>query len=378
MAHIYEVTGLRYHSDKSQIVMIGPAFDSLGGMASVAASYRDAGLFDRTSVRYLASYRQPSWRDKMIRLAQALSSLIVALLQHRVLLIHLHTAAYGSFWRKGLFVALGRLFDVPIVLHIHSGEFSQFYIKKCGRWRQSIVRWIMRNSDCVLCLTPTWQIALREIEPHANLQILPNPVVTTRFRGHQCEVGPVQPRCILFLGQLRKEKGIFDLLRAWSAVLREWPQASLVMAGDGNVEAVRTEANKLDITSSVILPGWVTGDVKQEWLNRADILVLPSYAEGLPMSVLEAMASGIAVVATRVGGIPDLIEHGVHGLLVEAGDIQALSAAILELMSNNTLRRQITMAAKERVNQEFEAGRVAASLESLWRGIVATHAQRKC
>ncbi len=367
------IIDLQYIHPKLSIIMVGPALDSLGGIASVAASYRDAGLFQRSQVRYLASYRHPIWHDKIVRLVQSFFLLTAELLRHRVLLIHVHAASRGSFWRKSLFIALGRIFDVPIVLHIHSGEFVHFYTEECSSLQRAIIRWAMRSSDRVLCLASSWKTALGGIEPRARLQILPNPIAARRMLPKGLEERAARAKCVLFLGRLHEKKGVYELLRAWPRILLEYPHTYLVIAGEGDTERVRAEASKLGIVSSVILPGWVTGEIKDEWLRRADILVLPSHAEGLPMCILEAMAAGVAVVATRVGGVPDLIEHGVNGLLVEPGDVYALSTAVLLLLNDTSLRQQIAVTAHERVDREFEVGHVTELLDTVWREVVVAH-----
>jgi len=352
------------------VVMIGPALDSPGGMSSVAQSYHEAGLFERWQVRYLASYRHPRLGDKLLRLMQTLLALSWALLLRRVALLHVHTASRGSFWRKSLFVALARAFRVPVVLHVHSGEFMRFYGEECGPGRRALVRWILRCSACVLCLTPRWREALARVEPRARLRVLPNPAPDEPLVRARRASGSVQPGCVLFLGRLREKKGVFDLLHAWPAVLAAWPQARLVLAGDGDAQSIVELARKLQVADAIVLPGWVADAAKAEWLARAEVFVLPSHAEGLPVCVLEAMACGIPVLATRVGGVPDVVADGQEGLLVDAGDVAGLQAALLGLLGDAVLRQRLAAAALMRVEREFALPQVLAALETLWGELI--------
>ncbi len=258
-----------------QIVMIGPALDSLGGMSSVVATYRESGLFERRRVRYLASYRHANWPDKLARMASALCQFAALLLRRQVALLHVHTASRGSFWRKSVFVGLARLFRVPVVLHIHSGEFMQFYGKECGRVRKALVRRVMRASSCVLCLTPRWQQALIDLEPRAEIFVLRNPVQAQPAVVARRMAGSVEPGCVLFLGRLREKKGVFDLLHAWPRVLSKVPGARLVLAGDGDAQAIFAIARELGIEDSIDLPGWVAGQAKLDWLARASVFCPP-------------------------------------------------------------------------------------------------------
>lgn len=351
---------------RGQVVMIGPALDSLGGMSSVAATYRESGLFERCRVRYLASYRHAGWPDKLARMAITLCQFAALLLRRQVALLHVHTASRGSFWRKSVFVGLARLFRVPVVLHIHSGEFMQFYGLECGRVRKALVRRVMRTSSCVLCLTPRWQQALMDVEPLAEILVLRNPVqaqpeIVARRMSGSMELG-----CVLFLGRLREKKGVFDLLRAWPKVLVKVPGARLVLAGDGDAQAILTVAGELGIGDSVDLPGWVAGQAKLDWLARASVFVLPSYAEGLPVGVLEAMICGIPVLATRVGGVPDIIEDGCDGMIIDAGDVSQLAAALSQLVCDSELRDRLARAARQRVMRDCSADLIVQQLEQYW------------
>lgn len=120
-----------------------------------------------------------------------------------------------------------------------------------------------------------------------------------------------------------------------------YPTLRVCLGGDGEASAARALAQRLGIVDRVETPGWMTGATKAQWLARATIYALPSYAEGLPMSVLEAMAAGAPVVATPVGGISDVLSDGVHGLLVPPGDVVALVAALARLLDDAGLRDRL-------------------------------------
>ena len=175
-----------------------------------------------------------------------------------------------------------------------------------------------------------------------------------------------EARTVLFLGWLQREKGVFDLVQAMPAVLRAVPQARFVLAGRGDRQALLSLARSLGVEQALELPGWVEGDRKDQLLRAADVFVLPSYYEGLPVGVMEAMARGIPVVATRVGGIPDLVAHGVSGLLLEPGRPAALAQAIVSVLTDATLRTRLREAAHREVRC-YSTDAVVAELEALYR-----------
>ncbi len=145
------------------------------------------------------------------------------------------------------------------------------------------------------------------------------------------------------MGWLEEFKGIRDLV--------------FEVCGDGSLSAcVRQEVAELGLTDRFVFHGWVTGEAKREALARADVLVMPSHREGLPNAALEAMASGLPVLATRVGGLPDLVEHGRTGWLVEPSDPRGLGRALAECVSRRQSLRAIGVEALEFVRNNHDLG----------------------
>lgn len=315
----------------ARIWMFGPAWGARGGMASVAQSYADAGLFDQCGVRYLSTYEDGRPLTQLRVFGGVLLKLLWALLRRRVDLVHLHSASRGSFWRKSLLAALCRLFGVPYLFHLHSGEFLRDYRERWPAWQRRWARRTLAGASRVLVLSPSWRTAFAPQFPGARFEVVLNPVdVPARLpekSGLRHE--------LLFLGRITDKKGAFDLLRALPAVLARWPALHVTMAGPGEIERARELAAQLGLPDGVVdFPGWIEGPRKLQAMAGAGTFVLPSHFEGVPIGVLEAMAQGMAVVATRVGGIPDVIDSGRNGRLVTAGDVTALSAALMEVLEH--------------------------------------------
>jgi glycosyltransferase involved in cell wall biosynthesis len=159
-------------------------------------------------------------------------------------------------------------------------------------------------------------------------------------------------------------KGHADLIRAAAEVSREFHDAKFLLVGDG-AERSRLEAltQELGLSNTVLFLGR-RKDVP-DILACCDLFVLPSWAEGLPNSVLEAMASGLPVVATRVGGTPEIIEDGVNGLLVAPREPHGLALAIMQILENGEFARQIAQSARDRARAQFGFDRLLSELDSL-------------
>lgn len=345
----------------ASVLMLGPSLNAPGGMTAVVQTYRDAGFFDRRGVTYIATYKGPGIRQIWV-FAGALWQLVARLGGGKVTLLHVHSASRGSFWRKSIVCAVGRFFRVPYIFHVHSGEFVQFYSMGCGDLAKSWLRKTLRDAVVVVALTEQWRKAFEQIEPAARVEVITNPVsVPLRLPAK-----PHGPRTVLFLGRLTAKKGAFDLVQSIPGVLEHDADVRFILAGDGEIQAIRALAEQLGIADRVLTPGWIEGAAKDEALAQSFLLVLPSYFEGLPMCVLEAMACGVPVIATRVGGIPDVIDHGRTGLLIAPGDVPGLTEATLDLLRCSELRERIRIGAFDVVAKKFSSAQVLGALSTIY------------
>jgi glycosyltransferase involved in cell wall biosynthesis len=172
---------------------------------------------------------------------------------------------------------------------------------------------------------------------------------------------------IVYLGALGSRKGTSDLLRALASPRLRGLQWDAVIAGNGDLDAFRAEAAALGIADRVALPGWIGPEEAQALLASAAVFVLPSYNEGLPVAVLEAMAAGIPVVTTRVGAIPDLGIDNAAGFLIEPGFIEDLADRLATLVEDPSLREQFGANGRRRVESDFTIDSTAQRLAALYR-----------
>lgn len=347
---------------KRSIVMLGTSADANGGIASVINVYRRHGLFERHTMRCIPTHCSGTAGQKIRLFAGAWFSYVGMLLLDKVALVHVHSAVGTSFWRKAIFLLPSFLFRVPSILHLHSGRFPQFYEGHCGAVKKWLFRQIVKRVRCTVTVSGALTTWLRGLFPAADAVTINNPMLMP----DEADFARRDGSRILFLGKLGDAKGCFDLLRALAMLLDRHPRVTLVMGGDGDVDAVRAEIARLGLAAHVELPGWVSGAAKQAMLQHCAIYVLPSYSEGMPMSVLEAMAAGLVVVATRVGGIPEALTDGEEGLLVQPGDVTELAHALDWLLSHPDSRRRMGEASRHKVAAQFSGDVAIPVLESLY------------
>lgn len=354
---------------RDAIVMVGTHHDTKGGIASVVNVYRAHGLFERWPIEYVPSHADGSALHKLTLLARGWIRYL-GLLIRRPTLVHIHLSSRASFWRKLLFAAPAWLRGVPYVVHLHGSEFATFYEQECSGPAKAAVRWMFDQAAAVLTLSRNWQAWVRGISRNDRVVLLFNPALV------RADPGASRPSAaapsILFLGRLGRRKGVYELLEAATRLRAQGLEFVLRLGGDGEVERVRQLAAEKGLGDTVQLLGWVGGVAKDAALDSAHIYVLPSFHEGLPMSILEAMAAGLPIVSTLVGGIPDAVRDGVDGFLIEAGDVDGLADRLALLIASDALRRSQGRSARDRVVATFSADAVIPALEDLYRSLGAT------
>lgn len=306
--------------------------------------------------------------------AAALLKLIFAAARGNVGLLHIHLSVRGSSYRKAVLARLARMLSVPYVVHLHGTDYKEFWEQTNSYLRAELAR-MFDGSDAIIVLGAYWAKVVAELQPSATSKIvvLPNATVSAGERPPRATAG--SDVHITFLGQLGHRKGSADLLLALASLshLRGW---TATLAGDGPVTETRQHVADLGLTARIDVPGWISTTDRAALLNQTDMLVLPSYAENLPMVVLEAFAHGVPVISTPVGAIPEVVIPERNGLLVEAGDIAALAAAIRRLLEAPELRKRMGQAAHQDHSAKFEMNRYLLRLSELWIGL-AGHRQRQ-
>lgn len=279
--------------------------------------------------------------------------------------VHVNLSSHGSTWRKLVVTRVLRLLGIPYVIHLHGSGFREFW-NRAGLPLSSQIRAMFAGAACVIVLGQVWSAYIRSRVPEiaGRIRILPNatPVAPERQRGAD------QPVVILFLGLVGARKGVPQLVDALTRLgaRNDW---CAVIAGNGAVEQTRAVLAERGLAERVTMPGWVGPADVTRLLAAADILVLPSFEENLPMSVIEGMAHGLAVVTTPVGATEDIIRDDETGLLVPAGDVEALTAALTRLLSDRGLRQRLGDAARAFQRDHLEIGGYVERLVGIWRSV---------
>ncbi|MHB1528894.1 MAG: glycosyltransferase family 4 protein [Acidiferrobacteraceae bacterium] len=332
--------------------------------------YRNAGLFARWPITYIPTHRDSGIYGKILIFGVAYLRYLGLLSVRRVTLVHVLLSSRASVWRKYMFCLPAYALHVPVMLHLHGGDFDVFYERDCGIFSKLLIKWLFSKATRVVVLSESWKRWVERMETvqSRNIISISNPV---QIPSQQVDFELKDSATLLCLGQLGKRKGTYDLLQAVACIAEEFPKLKLRLGGGGELQQVRNMAMRLGITERVELLGWVSGANKRQILASAAIYVLPAYYEGLPMSVLEAMADGLPIVTTMVGGLPEVVRDGIEGFLVQPGDVTALAGAIAQLLRDEKLRARMGEAARRMVAARFSIEVVLPKVEAIYRDLGA-------
>lgn len=334
--------------------------DRLMGALKLQLERQETGDID---VRFIAS-RGPGHVGLSIfyALGFCLRMLAARLVRHADV-IHINVASMGSTYRKIAIAMCARMLGIPYVLHLHGAEYRSFWSGDGGFWDRRI-RSMFEHASRIVVLGRVWRdfIASRAPGAAGNIVIVPNATEIPLLK----HVGGGDSVHILFLGRIGERKGVPQLCDAMGNMkpIGHW---RATIAGDGEVEETRARLAELGLTDRVQLPGWVGPDEVAALIASADVLALPSFAENLPVSVIEGMASGLAVVTTPVGAVEDIVTNEQNGLLVPPGDVVALTTALMRLVEDPALRTRLGEAAKAVHRERLEISPFAMALQRVWR-----------
>lgn len=346
-----------------RVLMVGPGRNVMGGISTVVNSYFDLKLNERVDLRYIASMEDG---NKIKKLGVAVKTY----LEFRKCLkdfdiVHVHMAAQASFTRKSLFIRLAKEAGKKIIIHQHAADFDDFFFKQSNELKRQQIKEVFAMADRVIVLSEEWADFFgKHVCDEKKIAIVHNGVVIPNY-----EKTDYTDQNVLFLGRLGERKGAYDLLKVIPDVLKRIPNARFFFGGDGEVERCKKLAEKIGIADNVSFLGWIRDTEKEEYLKKCSTFVLPSYHEGMPMSVLESMSYGLATISTNAGGIPQIISQGIDGYRVEAGDLKELETTLVRVLISSNEKRILGQAARKKIVEKFNAERNIDLLCTLYQKV---------
>lgn len=358
----------RSATNRPRVLVVGPGPAQVGGVttfirilmsSNLVAERYDLIHLDTTRAKAdLSTAGRFSLRNLSYFLSQMRRLVLIAVHQHPVIM-HLAMTSGWSFWKEGAFLLLGKAFRMGGVAHLHGGSFRDYYWKNPRPIRR-LIGWVLRQADVVIALSEQWQrFLLEDVRSDLHVVVMPNTVDAMFAAAAEQDdyVTRQKGNVVLFVGQLARAKGVLDILRAVPLVQASREEVIFLFAGGahevGILEEMENYSLKAGLGNAVQFLGEVTGQAKLDLFRRATLFILPSYGEGLPYVLLEAMAVGLPVITTPVGAIPEIIKDGQHGFLIQPGDHTALAKRIIQLLNDGSLRQRMGLANRYLIRKSY-------------------------
>ncbi len=380
-------TAVDSHKPSIKIIMLGAGLDVKGGMTSVEKLIINNAP-PTIQVHHIATFAQGSAIHNVIVFIKALQSLVWKILTGKIDLVHIHFAERGSTLRKSILLFTSLIFRQRIVLHSHGATYEEFF-EGLPSWLQKMLISLFSKCHKFIALSKSWQdyyvqtFGLRDDQ----ITVLYNPVEMPATIPERLGRKKLK---FVFLGRIgsrggaldlaksvvsfpKQEKGSFELIRAFAELPEsDRENTELVLAGNGDLEIANQLIADLGMQNKITILAWITPEQRDELLAGADAFILPSYNEGLPMSMLESMAWGLPVIVTPVGGIPEVIIHQQNGLLVTPGNKNQLIQAMQDLIRDENLRISLGTAGRHSI-ESLDIKTYMNSLVNIYTTVIQAH-----
>lgn len=353
---------------KINVLMIGSDTSVKGGIVSVIKNYLGYNGWKNISIEFIPTHKDGNKLSKILFFIQARSKIKKYLKNNKVDIVHIHVSERGSIDRKNNIINLIKKISptTKILLHHHGAEFDIYYQKQSIK-KKEIINSMLNKVDINIVLSERLVSTITSKAPDANVGVLYNAVNTydkIMFNNLSNE--------ILFLGRLGERKGTYDLLDVMIRNKNYFMKKNIKfnLCGDGDLDNVKKIVDDNNLGQIVNHVGWINSADKKVIFNNTLINILPSYNEGLPMTILETMAYGIPNISTKIASIPEVIDDEKNGFLIEPGDKNTMFEKICFLIENEKDRKKMSERAYKTICDNFSLDNHVAKLKTFYSNIL--------
>lgn len=283
--------------------------------------------------------------------------------EQKIDVVHMTTSGQLAVIRDIQMLKLAKKKKIPSVYHIHFGRIPEIAKNNSREWKY--IKRAMRLASCVMVIDEKTKISIQEYLPETNVCCVPNPFDVEKIQSFMKDVQ--NEREIVYVGWVIKTKGVEELLTAWDEVRQAYPEWKLRLIGPCEETYYETLKNNFSL-EQVVFDGEQLHDVAMEKLSKASIFILPSYTEGFPNVVLEAMALEKPVIATDVGAIPEVLQN--CGIVIPAKNADAIVNSLKQLLTSDALRNELGKKGKEKLLQEYTLEKVVEEYVRVWNEVL--------
>lgn len=345
---------------KPKVLIVATSSKTRGGITSVIKAHQKGTQWNTYQCKWLETHIDKNLFYKLLFFIRSFVEFIFLAPFYDI--IHIHTSEPPSLIRKSLYFFIARCYHKKIIIHFHAYS-PQTTIFGKYQW---LYKYIFSHAEKIVVLSDYWKRTIQDAFGN-------NPNIITIYNPCDICISPLiyeKKNYILYAGTINQRKGYKDLILAFAAIAKQYPDWKVVFAGNGEIAQAKEIAIAHNIEQQVVFLGWVENKIKDKAFKEAKIFCLPSYAEGFPMAVLDAWAYGLPVISTPVGGLPDIAIDNSNILLFAPGDIKGLSAKITQLITDTTLRSQLSNAGLALATTTFSIKNINHQIEELYNSLL--------
>jgi glycosyltransferase involved in cell wall biosynthesis len=360
---------------RRKIVLLSPSLDAVSGVSTHARVLLASELgrdYQLLHFQVGSEGRRENSVQKLARLAFSPLSLGLLLVRTGAEAVHINASLDPkAYWRDLAYSIVIKLLGRRIVNQIHGGAMPQDFFRG-----NAFLTWMLRRflvaSDVVTVLSSAELAAYRSFDGRIKVHLIPNAIDPAGLADRARPYNRDRPLRLAYVGRILRAKGLFELIEALTRLKRLGREFCVRIAGEGPDQRELVAASeRAGLQDRVRFLGNVFAGEKFRLLLESDLFLLPSYSEGLPYSLLEAMAAGCVPVTTPIAAIPDVVRDGEHGVLVPARDPGALAAAVAALDDDRERLTRMATAARLRVLERYTVARLASDFHRLYEGCLA-------
>lgn len=349
-----------------KVLMVGVDKSTKGGMWTVVRNYlNDKEFCKNTNLKYIPTSITGSIAKRLLFNLIAIIRIFFYTVFNSYDILHVHMSEKGSVYRKGIIINIAKLRKAKIIIHMHGAELEKWYITLSQK-QQIKVKHIINKADKILILGNYWKEFIGSlISDNSKIEVLYNAVKVANKNNYN-----LLSNNLLFLGVVGKRKGIYDLIEAMKIIKQnKLCKCKLLIYGPDNTTGINDIINENAMNDYIEYKGWLDNKDKIKVLSNTGINILPSYNEGLPMTILETMAHGIPNISTNIAAIPEVLNNE-NGIIIEPGIPEILANKIAELINDNKARKEKSEKSYKLIKKVFSIEQHIKKVETIYKELI--------
>lgn len=345
---------------KKEVIISGSYPPPYGGIAYVVKSHIHSELNESFN---LSLVKKPNLANrnsltKIYFLIHYYFILFTKIIEKQAKIVHIHSSSFSGFWRYSVALFISKLLNAKVVFHIHGARFDDFYQNSFFTIRYFISQ-ILNSVHALIVLTPEWSNFFNKIiRDKSIIKILPNGVDTNKYKVSN---NKSKNKVLIHFGCTAR-KGINEIINSLPEIIDDNTRLILV----DNIKRQSIKDKVKEYSDNVDYFVNISEDKKIRLLSSSDILILPTFAEGMPILILEAMSSGLAIVTSAVGGIPSVLQNKKNCIFAEPGDSKTLQSSISILKNDQKLMESMKVTNRKEVEKLYSLRKITGKLENIY------------